>query len=927
MSDIITNTTSTNKSKVFNVYVSKSTTAGTALVTRGSLNKTDTAPTVAGLYILEETGIYPNLGNIDAQAGKLNFASFDGTTWSLIAVDMQNHSITTEFNTVDITDTVNSEFNIDWVIGSYISLGKQQIIANLEYMYALHIDLVPNTEITVSGVFGVENGIIIYDSNGLALQKINSLATGNNDVQTLDFKFIVPDGASYMSFSTKIDAVNKVIGYKYKRITKEFDEFYREFSENITIRKNNFEFEDLMAVWTPGFYYNIYTTDVILNVGTKVADQSFQYSIVSVKEISAIKISAVFGANQGILCYNSQGQLIKVISHATINSTILVGAQLKDEIVYLPENTDYIIIDSKITAISKVSGITNRHVVEKTSIADIYNKGLVVGGYEDLFNTIDWVQGEKIQNIDGTFFADFAWKRSNFIPVKKGYRFKVNLRGDNFACLAVFYPEANTNNFKIITNFSIGNASNKETEIVIEQKGFIVFQTRTFDYYVDDLYIKKYNSDYLYYNSVADLKNEFSKNGLLRNYLKDNISIEKPTEIFLTGEMPQDASENRTATQLAFSLRKNGIEICKGFTNLAIQGHGSAGYLKKGYTFDVLNESGNSMKIKFDDMIAADSFHLKAYATDTTHTRDIGNARIWRDMINMLDYPQNKVNNMEVGLSLTTNENEAYNQDAKYYTEGFPVRVFLNGVFFGLYTMRNKKTRENYSLNNKNKKHIFLDSATYSAYLKESFDPTDWEVKSPKMTGYVDGGAITDTTVLANINRLFNFTSNLTTTYQNHADFIVLNHWIIWIILSEIISNRDTNGNNYNLMTWDGTHWSIIPYDLDLTLGLNPWENNGVYTVELSRNQFDVNHDIWVTFKTVFLNEIKAMYVKLRNNGFLTVSNLSKYYREISMNINRNDYINDAVLWGNIWSNSIQTVEQIDLFLDNKIKFLDTKWL
>ena len=88
MSDIITNTTSTNESKVFNVYVSKSTTAGTALVTRGSLNKTDTAPTVAGLYILEETGVYPNLGNIDAKAGKLNFASFDGTTWSLIAVEI-----------------------------------------------------------------------------------------------------------------------------------------------------------------------------------------------------------------------------------------------------------------------------------------------------------------------------------------------------------------------------------------------------------------------------------------------------------------------------------------------------------------------------------------------------------------------------------------------------------------------------------------------------------------------------------------------------------------------------------------------------------------------------------------------------------------------------------------------------------------------
>ena len=79
------------------------------------------------------------------------------------------------------------------------------------------------------------------------------------------------------------------------------------------------------------------------------------------------------------------------------------------------------------------------------------------------------------------------------------------------------------------------------------------------------------------------------------------------------------------------------------------------------------------------------------------------------------------------------------------------------------------------------------------------------------------------------------------------------------LIFSEIISNIDTNGNNYNLITWDGTHWTIIPYDLDLTLWLNPWDNNGVYTVELSRKQFDVNHDIWATFKTVYLNEIKAI--------------------------------------------------------------------
>ena len=55
---------------------------------KGDLNKTDVAPTSVGFYGLLETGIYPNLGNIDAKAGKLNFASFDGTTWKLIAVDL-----------------------------------------------------------------------------------------------------------------------------------------------------------------------------------------------------------------------------------------------------------------------------------------------------------------------------------------------------------------------------------------------------------------------------------------------------------------------------------------------------------------------------------------------------------------------------------------------------------------------------------------------------------------------------------------------------------------------------------------------------------------------------------------------------------------------------------------------------------------------
>ena len=58
----------------------------------GSLSKTDTAPTVQGLYILSDVGTYTNLGGIVTTAGKLNYASFDGTTWSLVSVDINSNS-------------------------------------------------------------------------------------------------------------------------------------------------------------------------------------------------------------------------------------------------------------------------------------------------------------------------------------------------------------------------------------------------------------------------------------------------------------------------------------------------------------------------------------------------------------------------------------------------------------------------------------------------------------------------------------------------------------------------------------------------------------------------------------------------------------------------------------------------------------------
>jgi hypothetical protein len=70
---------------------------------KGDLRISDSAPTEIGYYLLLDVGTYTNLGGINAQSGKLNFASFDGTTWSKVEVVMPDLQLSTSLNP-DSTD-------------------------------------------------------------------------------------------------------------------------------------------------------------------------------------------------------------------------------------------------------------------------------------------------------------------------------------------------------------------------------------------------------------------------------------------------------------------------------------------------------------------------------------------------------------------------------------------------------------------------------------------------------------------------------------------------------------------------------------------------------------------------------------------------------------------------------------------------------
>ena len=152
---------------------------------KGELAITDTAPTVQGLYILSDVGTYTNLGGLVATADKLNYAYFDGTTWSLVSTDA-NITINEVLNPYNIIE------NKYVFLGKYINHNNGNLI---DFEAHSTTDFIPLSE-DVHYSFGN-----YFDNSFFAFYDINKnyIADTRSANRILDFK--APAGAKYIRVS------------------------------------------------------------------------------------------------------------------------------------------------------------------------------------------------------------------------------------------------------------------------------------------------------------------------------------------------------------------------------------------------------------------------------------------------------------------------------------------------------------------------------------------------------------------------------------------------------------------------------------------------------------------------------------------------------------------------------------------------------
>ena len=100
----------------------------------GNLKIADASPTVQGLYILSNVGTYTNLGGLVATADKLNYAYFNGTTWSKVEVE-----IPINYNNGELLPTSINKAETGKSIDNYLFDNSENLANPENFKYGYYI--------------------------------------------------------------------------------------------------------------------------------------------------------------------------------------------------------------------------------------------------------------------------------------------------------------------------------------------------------------------------------------------------------------------------------------------------------------------------------------------------------------------------------------------------------------------------------------------------------------------------------------------------------------------------------------------------------------------------------------------------------------------------------------------------------------------
>lgn len=327
------------------------------------------------------------------------------------------------------------------------------------------------------------------------------------------------------------------------------------------------------------------------------------------------------------------------------------------------------------------------------------------------------------------------------------------------------------------------------------------------------------------------------------------------------------------------------------------QGSSSMSYIdpKTGAKGNIAIDINDGSEIKFGDFPTQDSFHLKKYYIDAFRGQCIVGywlmEQVYKSRPIGQQYPyENIIENSSSSNGFGDIKKDFFT-GAKCHPDGFPIVITWidsngNETNMGVYTWNLKKSKEVYYANKKKAENIILDGLIYKDTLwGGNIKWEEFEVRNPKSLKDINGNKyngdnpkeLSNTDPLSKkvkdyIIRWSNCKKEIDSnkTKETFEKYFLINPFIDYYVVGQILYNLDGFAKNWIWCTWDGLHWAPTLYDVDAIFGSH-W--NGTTVVPESDKKDIFNFQV-LGFDQVYNTEIKERYKELRNLGIFTVGNI-----------------------------------------------------
>ena len=407
--------------------------------------------------------------------------------------------------------------------------------------------------------------------------------------------------------------------------------------------------------------------------------------------------------------------------------------------------------------------------------------------------------------------------------------------------------------------------------------------------------------------------------------------------------MPTTKTDNKKSFLEFWDMQGN---YFKKHAILNAQGRSSMSFPKKNVAIDFCDDEwigDNTPKIRIGNWVPQDSFHLKANYTDffrgvgcvayklyedVVKTRGNMNDRPWKKAL--LDMSKISTTTKSIGNPYVGDYSLLTDTGARCFPDGFPVAIYLNGEFYGVFSLQLKKHRDNFHMNKSTAEHVHLDGIiNIDSFWGDSIDWSQFEVRNPKNLYAIGGNKydadikqeeiagkdevntwiaaeqLPDGTVISSkIKKNLQMTAKVKEYILNFSNFlkdiknaenvykssnkteedlkifksVFERYWdadnvIDYLIVSDLINNWDgVWGNNWQLFTYDGKKWWIGLYDVDGSFG-NDYTGTYCHSALLSHVSISKNMPFgYVT--DYYLNELNIRYRNLSDTGIINSKNI-----------------------------------------------------